>query len=1732
MTTVRILLLEDCDDDAALIERELQRSAHDVTLERVQTPEAMAEALDRHAWDAIVSDYSMPAFDAPTALRIVRQRGLDLPFIIVSGTVGEATAVEAMRLGAHDYVLKGNLARLVPALEREMRDAVDRRARKEAERALFVSQDRLKRVLDCGIIGTAIATDSGKVLEANDAYLAMLGYTRAEFEAGTVDWSKATPPEWRHTIVTVAAQLKAQGFTLPFEKEYVRKDGSRVPVLMVIVSGGESGAISIILDLSARKRLEEQFRQAQKMEAVGRLAGGVAHDFNNVLSVILSYAEIDRASDLREETRLAPTIEQIQAAAVRARDLTRQLLAFSRQQVLDGAGPRPEPDRLRRREDARIACSAPTSSWSTLPANGLWSVKADPGQIEQVLMNLAVNARDAMPQGGKLTLATANVDAGRGLRQRHPDVSAGAYVMLAVSDTGIGMDAATQARMFEPFFTTKAVGKGTGLGLATVFGIVKQSGGHIWVYSEPGKGTTFKVYFPRVGGAAEAALVASSRPEARCAAPRRSCSSRTTIRCAPSPAGVLRRARLRRARRAERRRGSPRLRAARGENRPALDRRGPAPDERPPARRAPGEPATGDEGALHVGLHRRRGPAARHPRLGRRVSPEAAHAHFAPAEGAGGTRRRRWEVTDGREAHRSDRGGGTPVIECVRVLIVEDMPSDAELAEREIGKALGPCEFRRVDTREGYLAALAEFGPALIVSDLRMPHFDGLTALKLARERCPDLPFIVLTGSMNEDTAVECMRAGAWDYVIKEHVRRLGAAVRGALEQGRLRMERRRAEDARRESEVRYRRLFEAAKDGILILDAETGKIVDSNPFMTELTGCSREDFLSKHLWEIGPFKNIAVSRASFADLKAAKYVRYENLPLEAVDGRRLAVEFVSNVYRVGERDVIQCNIRDISARMRAQDSVQLTRDVLVTLNRHRAGADPIPDIVRLIRQSIGVAAVGIRLRDGDDYPYYVTRGFSEEFVTAERSLCARGLDRETLRDEQGQAVLECMCGQVLCGRTDPALPFYTEGGSFWTNSTTEWLASTREQDRPSRLRDRCLREGFESVALIPLRTGEQVLGLLQLNDHRRSVFDRAMIRDLEGLGASIGIALGRRWSDAALKESDEYFRALFESNAAAMAIMNPDTTIARVNREYCRMGGFQEKDVIGLSWTKQIVAEDLERLKEYSRRRSVDPASAPAEYEFRFRRGDGAIRDCLISVGGDPVEQAGRLFLRRHHRAQAGRGGAARERAAVSSAVRAGRGLHPGAGDPARQCPRDPGREQRDHPPARLRPERACIDKPISLIHAGPDLSDVLEERRASGLSEIGRPYEVRHRCKDGRVIDLESRSTRIQVGSKVFAMAVSRDITERKRAEERQSLLASLVTSSEDAIVSTDIDGTVTSWNPAAQSLFGFTAAEVMGKRLATVLPPDRRHLTKDALHRVAAGMPVEHVETRSRRKDGSTVEVSMTISPIWDAKGNIIGTSRLARDLTQQRTAQAVLDATASRLQRLLDSGVIGVTVVSTAGKILEANDAYLAMLGYSRGDLEAGEIDYLSLTPPDWQHASVAITEQLNTHGFARPCEKEYFRKGGSRVPVLVGVARLDDSQNISIILDLTAQKRLQGQLRQAQKMEAVGRLAAGVAHDFNNVLSVILELRGIVGGDLQPEHPSSEGIQEIHKAALRASDLTRQLLAFSRQQVLEEKVLNLSKSVAGIEKMLRRVLGADVALVVLPAVELGHQGRPG
>jgi PAS domain S-box-containing protein len=500
-TPLRVLIVEDCEDDAELLLHQLRRGGYDPVFERVETAQAMGAALARQDWDVVIADYSLPQFSGLAALALVQERRLDVPFIIVSGAIGEDTAVAALKAGAHDYLLKGKLARLVPAIERELREVSERQ---RAALSLQASERRFQSLIEntSGII--AVLDPDGTVGYVSPTVEPILGH-RPEELIGTNIRSYAHPEDGSILADFLGEVGRQPGVLLPVEFRIRHRDGSwRILGAMSrnLVDNPELRGIVInAQDITDRRELEEQFRQSQKMEAIGRLAGGVAHDFNNMLGAITGYSDIllhrvptEGGCGLDESAR--ECLQEIMTAAERAANLTRQLLLFSRKevptlQVLDLSetvgGVYKMLGRLIGEDIELLAVSDPAAAL----------VKADPGQIEQIVMNLAINARDAMPQGGKLTVETKNVDPDEVDAPSPDGTQPGSYVLLAVSDTGCGMDSATKARIFEPFFTTKEQGKGTGLGLATVYGVVQQSGGYIRVESQPGQGTTFKIYLPR-----------------------------------------------------------------------------------------------------------------------------------------------------------------------------------------------------------------------------------------------------------------------------------------------------------------------------------------------------------------------------------------------------------------------------------------------------------------------------------------------------------------------------------------------------------------------------------------------------------------------------------------------------------------------------------------------------------------------------------------------------------------------------------------------------------------------------------------------------------------------------------------------------------------------------------------------------------------------------------------------------------------------------------------------------------------------------------------------------------------------------------------------------------------------------------------------------------------------------------------------------------------------------------
>lgn len=376
--------------------------------------------------------------------------------------------------------------------------------RKRAEEALRESEKRYRALFEGSRDAIYITSRDGEMLDVNESMLDLFGYSREEMIGLNAQEAYAHPED----RLKFQREIERNGFVRDYEIKLRKKDGTEMECLLTsTVRRANDGSIlgyqGIIRDITERKRadqekaaLQEQLRQSQKMEAIGQLAGGIAHDFNNLLTIIKGYSQFC-LTELKKDDPLKESIEEIKIASDRAADLIHQLLAFSRRQVLDMRVLNLNTilinlDKMLRRvigEDIELV---------TLLANDLGGVKIDPGQIELVIMNLVVNARDAMPNGGKLTIETANAKLDEAYARTHLAVTPGPYVVLSVSDTGVGMTPEVKERVFEPFFTTKQEGKGSGLGLSTVYGIVKQSGGNIWVYSEPGKGTTFKIYLPRV----------------------------------------------------------------------------------------------------------------------------------------------------------------------------------------------------------------------------------------------------------------------------------------------------------------------------------------------------------------------------------------------------------------------------------------------------------------------------------------------------------------------------------------------------------------------------------------------------------------------------------------------------------------------------------------------------------------------------------------------------------------------------------------------------------------------------------------------------------------------------------------------------------------------------------------------------------------------------------------------------------------------------------------------------------------------------------------------------------------------------------------------------------------------------------------------------------------------------------------------------------------------------------
>ncbi len=497
---LRILFVEDSENDAILLLRHITRNGYDVSYERVVDADTMSTMLESKTWDLVIADYSLPSFNGLAALALLKKKNLDIPFIIVSGTIGEEIAVQAMKAGAHDYVMKGNLARLVPAIQRELDEVLIRSERKQASKALKESENRYRRLFEGSKDSIFFSNKDGKFIDINPAGIELFGYKSKEElladDASGYSFIDTDTSNRRRELFLKDKMIKDLEYTIK------RKDGTSAVVLETTMPVEDSNGNvimyrGILRDVTKQKQLEQQFIQAQKMESIGTLAGGIAHDFNNILGIIMGYAS------LLENKRTHPAefsecVNAIIQASGRGAALVHQILTFARKTEISFR-------QINLNESVKEIIDLIKDTFPkiiiihSLLHDELPNILADSAQVHQVLLNLCLNARDAMPSGGSLMFKTELIRNNQ-VKERFSNADNENYICLSVIDTGEGMDDNTKTRIFDPFFTSKEEGKGFGLGLSVVYGIIQAHQGFIDVESNKGVGTTFKLYFPVLPG--------------------------------------------------------------------------------------------------------------------------------------------------------------------------------------------------------------------------------------------------------------------------------------------------------------------------------------------------------------------------------------------------------------------------------------------------------------------------------------------------------------------------------------------------------------------------------------------------------------------------------------------------------------------------------------------------------------------------------------------------------------------------------------------------------------------------------------------------------------------------------------------------------------------------------------------------------------------------------------------------------------------------------------------------------------------------------------------------------------------------------------------------------------------------------------------------------------------------------------------------------------------------------
>ena len=810
--------------------------------------------------------------------------------------------------------------------------------------------------------------------------------------------------------------------------------------------------------------------------------------------------------------------------------------------------------------------------------------------------------------------------------------------------------------------------------------------------------------------------------------------------------------------------------------------------------------------------------------------------------------------------------------------------------------------------------------------------------------------------------------------------------------------ERKHTEDSLRESQTRFQAIFEQSNDGINVADLE-GRFVMVNPAFCAITGFTKDELLKLRIYDIMPDH---VKPQLFPQVIAQKVSGRRDTELKRKDGSTFMAAISGSILQVGKDQYVQGIIQDITERKQAQDERETMVEFLRLVNDCRGTSELVRAATEFFQQRSGCEAVGLRLHKKGDYPYFETRNFSTESVQMESSLCSSDKQGDPMVDSICNPFLECMCGNVICGRFDPSKPFFTKRGSFWTKSTTEMLATTTETDRQAWTRNRCHGEGYESVALIGLTLGKERLGLLQLNDKRKGRFNLALITLWERLADNLAVALAKLRADEALHESEEKYRLLFDSSRDALMTLAPPTwKFTRANSAALKLFG---------------VASEAEftALGPWELSPQQQPDGRPSA-ETALERIETAVRD-------------GSCFFEWEH--------------------------------------------QR--------------------LHGKPFAADVL--------------------------------LTRVEVDGKISMQATVRNISERKQLEEERKRLSSLLeaTQSVARVGGWEIDvehNNSVYWTPETYKIYDISPEEHV-PTLETSLSfyaPEYSQLLLDSFnsaieHGKADDAEVELITAKGRR---IWVHVAAHVVQQGNKTVKVIGA---IQDISERKHFEDRLSTWAN----VFEKASWGVAIDSHDGKRLElVNPAYAKMHGYTVDELTGFLIT--NLVAPEIKKHIIKNQASISTEGYITT-NTIHVRKDGTIFPCMITVTAMKDKdgsvmRRIMHIQDMTSYSKLENQLLQAQKMEAIGVLAGGIAHDFNNILTAIMGSGHLLNMKTKESDPLRVYIEQILTSAERAAELTHGLLAFSRKQVINAKPSDVNKIIFDLRKMLDRIIGEDIEFKV-------------